>query len=607
MPRKIFGLFCFWVTGEEPLIKVKRLQGFGDACSNCTYNNEEGLNEYCNICGFVRHLLANIGAYDNNKTGILLQGMCKNSGASKLAKSLFASAPPQPMPKEDTFAKSKISKHVTFNKEISDITCSKDVSLQSSSEKMTLEVRTEKSDNTISKGLRPQIPYKPEKWMLPQQTEDLLTRLNLAVVGHVDSGKSTLSGKLLHLSGRVTKKEMHAYEKEAKLQGKGSFAYAWALDQSSEERQRGITMTVGVAYLDMKKYHIVVLDSPGHKDFVPNMISGAVQADAAILVIDASVGLYEAGTDRGKGQTREHAQLIRSFGVDQVIVAINKMDVVGYSKDRFDLIRQKLGVFLRTCGFKDSSVSWVPLRVTKNQNLVASPSDVCFKSWYKGPYLFDAIDLLQPPTREFSKLLLMPICDIIESSAFGQVAICGKLEAGALRVGSKVLVMPSAVLGTVLTLESDSNACTIARAGDSVAVTLNGVDTSYVMQGRVLCDPDYPVKVASHLELKVIVLEEANPILVGSQVRTIKFHIHHTKEPAIVSKVASVLDPKTGKVTKKSPRCFIAKQGAIVEVILQEPVCVVESSICKALGRVSLRALGRTIAVGLVTRMIEEQ
>lgn len=488
----------------------------------------------------------------------------------------------------------------------SEIYCSssKDVRPESSSENMAVDVRTRKSDNTISKRSHPQMPYKPEEWVLPQQDEDTLTQLNLAVVGHVDSGKSTLSGRLLHLLGRITQKEMHKYEKESKLQGKGSFAYAWALDESSEERERGITMTVAVAYFDTKKYHVVVLDSPGHKDFVPNMISGATQADAAILVIDASVGAYEAGMDSSKGQTREHAQLIRSFGVGQVIVAINKMDAVGYSKDRFELIRHQLGVFLRTCGFKDSSISWIPLSVIENQNLVSSPSDVRFKSWYKGPYLLDAIDSLQPPTRELSKPLLMPICDVIKSPTLGQVSACGKLEAGALRIGSKVLVMPSAVLGTVRALERDSNACTIARAGDNVAVTLNGVDASHVMSGGVLCHPDFPVAIASHLELKVLVLEGANPILVGSQ---LEFHIHHAKEPAKVSSILSVLDPKTGKVTKKSPRCLIAKQSAVVEVILQEPVCVVESSICKALGRVSLRALGRTIAVGLVTRIIGEQ
>lgn len=141
-------------------------------------------------------------------------------------------------------------------------------------------------------------------------------------------------------------------------------------------------MTVAVAYFDTKKYHVVVLDSPGHKDFVPNMISGATQADAAILVIDASLGAFEAGMDGSKGQTREHAQLIRSFGVDQVIVAVNKMDAVAYSENRFDFIRQQLGSFLRTCGFKESSLSWIPMSVMENQNLVASPKDTDFKNWY---------------------------------------------------------------------------------------------------------------------------------------------------------------------------------------------------------------------------------
>ncbi|KAK7275328.1 hypothetical protein RIF29_16441 [Crotalaria pallida] len=476
--------------------------------------------------------------------------------------------------------------------------------LSSGFDNMVLDVRSGNSDDTNAKGPRPQVSYKPEKWMLSQQADDALTQLNLAIVGHVDSGKSTLSGRLLHLLGRISQKQMHKYEKEAKLQGKGSFAYAWALDESSEERERGITMTVAVAYFDTKKYHVVVLDSPGHKDFVPNMISGATQADAAILVIDASLGSFEAGMDGSKGQTREHAQLIRSFGVDQVIVAINKMDVVAYSKDRFDFIRQQLGMFLRTCGFKDSSVSWVPISAMENQNLVASPSDTSFKNWYKGPYLLDAIDSVQPPTRELSKPLLMPICDVIKSPTLGQVSACGKLEAGALRSGSKVLVMPSAVVGTVRSLERDSNACTVARAGDNVAVTLQGVDGSLVLPGGVLCHPDFPVAVAKHLELKVLVLEGASPILMGSQ---LEFHVHHVKEPARVSKILSVLDSKTGKVTKKSPRCLTAKQSAVIEVILHEPICVAEFSSCKALGRVSLRSFGRTIVVGLVTRIIEEQ
>ncbi|XP_050939595.1 uncharacterized protein LOC103503765 isoform X8 [Cucumis melo] len=245
---------------------------------------------------------------------------------------------------------------------------------------MVLNVKSAYANYISGMGKTSNPQYKPDKWMLPDKAVDTLTQLNLAIVGHVDSGKSTLSGRLLHLLGRVSQKEMHKYEKDAKSIGKGSFAYAWALDESAEERERGITMTVGVAFFDSKRYHVVVLDSPGHKDFVPNLISGATQADAAVLVIDASVGAFEAGMDSSKGQTREHVQLIRSFGVDQIIVAVNKMDVVEYSKDRYEFIKLQLGTFIRSCGYKDSSLSWIPLSAMANQNLVTAPSDVHFLS-----------------------------------------------------------------------------------------------------------------------------------------------------------------------------------------------------------------------------------
>lgn len=166
------------------------------------------------------------------------------------------------------------------------------------------------------------------------------------------------------------------------MQGKGSFAYAWAMDESVEERERGVTMTVAVAYFDSKNYRVVLLDSPGHKDFVANMISGATQADAAVLVIDASKGSFEAGMDgNGIGQTREHAQLIRSFGVEQIIVAVNKMDAVDYSKERFDFIKLQLGSFLRSCGFRESCITWIPISAMENQNLVTIASDNCLLSW----------------------------------------------------------------------------------------------------------------------------------------------------------------------------------------------------------------------------------
>ncbi|KAK4792489.1 hypothetical protein SAY86_022924 [Trapa natans] len=672
------------------------------ACPICTYDNEESMSA-CDICGVLRNPLPHTKNNHDKKT---VYGMCKDSGVSKMARSLFSLLPHQtpknvvvtlplaapfkfdvPSPDDivsnglhsskiaskgvptsviskdeastvSTTAKSSnmssrrtkgsrtdnviennhlkdgemkvpsnikiigsslISKESTPTTAVSSKYCSGNEQLEgqvsapsgrhnpvAESTSLVEEIRSHSHDQGIKNSSlhsKSQAPYKPEKWMLPEKGGSDMNQLNLAIVGHVDSGKSTLSGRLLHLLGRISQKQMHKYEKEAKQQGKGSFAYAWALDESSEERERGITMTVGVAYFDTKNYHVVVLDSPGHKDFVPNMISGATQADSAILVIDASVGSFEAGVNPTKGQTREHAQLIRSFGVDQLIVAINKMDVVEYSKDRYEMIKQQLGTFLRSCGFKDSSILWIPLSVMENQNLVSVPSDVRLQSWYKGPHLLDAIDSIQSPTRDISKPVIMPVCDVVKLQSTGQVSVIGKLEAGALRNGSKVLIMPSGVVGTVKSLERDSRPCTVARAGDNVGVVLQGIEDIHVMSGDVICHTDYPVPVSNHFELKILVLDGSTPILIGSQ---LEFHVHHTKEAAKIVKITSLLDPKTGKPTKKAPRCLVGKQSAILEVVLDGSICAGEYSSCKALGRVSLRSLGRTVAVGVITRLIED-
>nr|XP_016466066.1 PREDICTED: HBS1-like protein isoform X1 [Nicotiana tabacum]XP_016466067.1 PREDICTED: HBS1-like protein isoform X1 [Nicotiana tabacum] len=668
-------------------------------CPICTFDNEDTMNA-CDICGVLRHpLVKNCAGSKENAVG----GICKDSGASVMAKSLFASLLLQKPKKavnfeaqnysfktEDCFNLYKPGNMCGHFHDLHTAFCSQShckidivpfkfdpqspddsvlsgiipsrlrpkadtdkvlqLNVPSNNKQLSTEVKkdlaaeghpssytslakddlkdsdsssktrgndgvtsnlndmsisskprsvdTRKSDSATSSSKN-----KPQKGVQPPQKEDNFNQLNLAIVGHVDSGKSTLSGRLLHLLGRISQKEMHKYEKEAKLRGKGPFAYAWALDESAEERERGITMTVGVAYFNTKCYRVVLLDSPGHRDFVPNMISGATQADAAILVIDASVGAFEAGIDATGGQTREHAQLIKSFGVDQIIIAVNKMDAAGYSKERFNAIKKQLGTFLRACKFKDSSVAWIPVSAMENQNLVTGPSEARLSSWFQGPCLLDAIDSLQLPQRDYSKPFLLPICDVVRAQSQGQVSICGKLERGALQTGNEVqvLLMPSREMATVRSLERDSQVCNSAKAGDSVTINLQGIDANHVMAGGVLCHPEFPVPVANHLELKVLILDNSIPILIGSQ---LEFLVHHVKEAARVVRILSLIDPKTGKETKKSPRCLLAKQNAIIEVVLQGMVCIDEHSNCKALGRVSLRSSGRTVALGLVTRII---
>ncbi|EMS51925.1 HBS1-like protein [Triticum urartu] len=496
---------------------------------------------------------------------------------------------------------------------------------------LSIERKPKNSKAKIKKPV-PVLQYKPEPWMLQGKDLEMPRQLNLAIVGHVDSGKSTLCGRLLHALGRISKKQMHKNEKEAKEKGKGSFAYAWAMDESADERARGITMNVGVAYFDTKNYQVVMLDSPGHKDFVPNMISGVTQADAAVLVVDASLGSFESGMGvNGVGQTKEHSQLIRSFGVENLIVAVNKMDSVEYSVERFNYVKSQLGIFLRSCGYKESAITWVPLSAMENENLVTAASDTRLSSWFHGTCLLEAIDSSAAPHRDVSKPLRLPICDVISSHVLGQVAVCGKVVCGAIRSDSKVLVMPSGELATVKIIERDSSRLSSARAGDNVAIGLQGIDPIHVMSGGVLCHPDYPVSVASSLELKILVLDIIVPILPGLQ---FELHAHHAKVSASLVRIVSLLDQKTGKASAKKPRMLTARQAAIIEVHyvsyellqqmrlnmclvvivpgvcfvqvkLEREVCVEEFGTLKALGRAFLRSQGSTVAVGVVTRVVQ--
>ncbi|KAK1264329.1 Elongation factor 1-alpha 1 [Acorus gramineus] len=513
--------------GKSTVVNQSRTKPGIWRCSICTLDNGDSFTS-CEICGTVRASL--IDSHSNGQCGrapTRTSNVCEKKETVEFHENTERMGnirPPVSKPSQI-----KTSKTRNFADYVDQQVLCKDMH--------SIDLKKSSSHRKSNSNVQ----YKPESWMNLEQDEGIIYQLNLAIVGHVDSGKSTLSGRLLQLLGRISSKEMHKYERDAKEKGKGSFAYAWVMDESSEERERGITMTVAVAHFKSKRYRVVVLDSPGHKDFVPNMISGTTQADAAILVVDASVGAFEAGMDgNGVGQTREHAQLIRSFGVDQIIIAVNKMEVVDYSRERFDLIKVQLGSFLHSCGFKESLVSWVPISCMKNQNLVTVASDVLLSSWYHGPSLLEAIDSLQPPVRDITKPLRMPICDVVQSGASGQV-----------------LVMPIGELATVRSIECDSRKCSIARAGDNASVSLQGIDLGHLMSGMVLCHQDFPVAVATHMELKVLTLDITMPILIGTQ------------------------------------------------VVLDGAVCVEEFSECRALGRVFLRALGNTVAVGIVNRVIE--
>ncbi|XP_034946876.1 HBS1-like protein [Chelonus insularis] len=427
--------------------------------------------------------------------------------------------------------------------------------------------------------------------------ESVKDQIHLVVVGHVDAGKSTLLGRLLYDLGQVSSKLIHKYQQESKKIGKQSFVYAWVLDETGEERERGITMDVGYSKFETETKCITILDAPGHKDFIPNMIIGATQADVALLVVDATRGEFETGFDSG-GQTREHALLLRSLGVSQIAVIVNKLDTVDWSKERFDEIVEKISVFLKQAGFRDS-LTFVPCSGLSGENLVHPPKAEAFAKWYNGPTLLSVIDNFKCPERPLMKPFRLSVNDIFKGTGSG-FCVSGHIETGMVAVGDKVLLLPRNESGVVKGISIDENSLTTAFAGDHVALTLSGIDQPNVGIGDILCNPHKPVPVTSCFEAHVVIFAVAIPITKGLPV---VIHIQSLVEPAVITKLIVQLHKSSGEVMKKKPRCLPKNSSAIIEISTQRPICLELYRDVKQLGRVMLRVSGSTIAAGLVTKI----
>lgn len=429
--------------------------------------------------------------------------------------------------------------------------------------------------------------------------ENKKDHLYMVVIGHVDAGKSTLMGHLLCDLGQVNQRTIHKYEQESRKLGKQSFVYAWVLDETGEERTRGITMDIGVSQFETKTKSITLLDAPGHKDFIPNMISGAGQADVALLVVDATRGEFETGFDLG-GQTREHALLVRSLGVNQLAVVVNKMDTVNWSEERFSEISQKLGLFLKQAGFRESDVTYVPCSGMTGQNLIQKPTENDLLKWYSGPCLIDVIDNFRAPERLVTKPFRLSINDIFKGtgSAF---CVSGRIETGCLSVGDRILICPTREQATVKGISLDELPTQTVYAGDQASVTLSGVEMQNVAVGYILCDPSRPVPITSKFEARIVVFNVTIPITKGF---SIVLHHQSLAEPAVISKLIAQLHKNTGEIVKKRPRCLGNNSSASVEISTTRPIAVELYCDCKELGRIMLRSGGVTVAAGLITRII---
>ncbi|KAI8640367.1 P-loop containing nucleoside triphosphate hydrolase protein [Parasitella parasitica] len=428
-------------------------------------------------------------------------------------------------------------------------------------------------------------------------------KLNLVVIGHVDAGKSTLMGHFLYDLGQVNERTMRKFERESQKIGKGSFAYAWVLDETGEERDRGITMDIATNHFETEHRQFTLLDAPGHRDFIPNMISGTAQADAAILVVDASTNAFEAGFDAG-GQTKEHAVLARSLGVQQLIVAINKLDMTDWSQERFKEIEAKLGAYLYQVGFRKSKVVFVPVSGLTGENLVKRSQISQLTSWYNGPSLMEQIDKFDAPVRLLDKPLRMRVTDFFKGGigSSGGVSVSGNIESGTLQIGEQIMIVPGNEVGFVKTMQVNEEPATWAAAGDSVLMTLVNLDIMNLSNGCVLCTGAKPVPVTTTFEAQIVVFDIRIPITPGYP---IVLHHGSLDEPASVMKLVEIIDKATGQVTKRNPRCLTKGMTAKIQIKLaQRPIPLETFKDNKHLGRIMLRKDGETVAAGVVNEIL---
>lgn len=390
-------------------------------------------------------------------------------------------------------------------------------------------------------------------------------------------------GRLLADLKAVNQRTLDKYRQEAERIGKGSFALAWALDQDAEERARGVTIDIATNKFETEKTVFTIVDAPGHRDFVPNMIAGASQADFAVLVIDSGIGNFEAGL---KGQTKEHALLVRSMGVQKIIVAVNKMDAVQWNKERFDEIEQQVSSFLTTAGFQPKNISFIPCSGIRGDNVTVRSTDPGV-SWYTGRTLIEELETSEPYSHALDKPLRMTIADVFRGSVQNPLSISGRLDAGSLQIGDQILTMPSGETATIRSLQVDDEPSDWAVAGQNVVLNLANIDAIHLRSGDVICRSSSPIPNITSFATKVLAFDHLMPSMVD-------IHRGRLHVPGRISKLVATLDKASGQPIKKKPKIVAPGSVARIVVEMDRPVPL------EAPTRVVLRAGGDTVAAGLL-------
>jgi len=460
----------------------------------------------------------------------------------------------------------------------------------------------------VSSGPKSPTPPKDLNLIYPKieykgigSSKDENSNINLVIIGHVDAGKSTMMGHFLYKLGYVSHGKMTQYEKESKLIGKATFQYAWAMDETDLEREKGVTINIAMKNFQLKDKNFTIIDAPGHKDFIPNMISGAAQADCAILVIDSKKNAFEAGFSHG-GQTKEHAILARCLGVTQLIVAVNKLDMNEWEKPAFENICAIIEPFLLTIGYKQENIRYIPVSGLLGINLVEKSAEPKL-AWYTGPTLSELIYTFKPVKRELDKPIRCCVSDCYTSSVeyLKGTCISAKIEGGVVQSGDKLLLQPLGMACQVKDIMIGDQKASIAKAGDSAEIGIQPeeeLDISLVKSGMVLCSIEHPINIITKFKAQIMTFELTVPITLGCQ---IFIHCFSLKAPAKITKIEKSI---SDGIEKKNPKCLLSNQTAFVIITAQEKVCLELYANFKGLGRIAIRNSAGTLATGIITELL---
>jgi len=419
--------------------------------------------------------------------------------------------------------------------------------------------------------------------------------LSIVVIGHVDSGKSTTTGHLIYKLGGIDKRVIEKFEKEAAEMNKKSFKYAWVLDKLKAERERGITIDIALWKFETPKYSCTVIDAPGHRDFIKNMITGTSQADCSVLIIDSTNGGFEAGISKD-GQTREHALLSFTLGVKQMIVALNKMDATEpkYSKKRYEEISKEVAGYLKKVGYNPDKIPFVPISGFEGDNMIERSKNM---DWYKGPTLLEALDKCSPPVRPSDKPLRLPLQDVYKIGGIGTVPV-GRVETGIIKPGMVVVFAPGGLTTEVKSVEMHHETLDQAIPGDNVGFNVKNVSVKELKRGYVASDSkNDPAKEAASFVAQVIIMNHPGQISQG-YCPVLDCHTSHIA--CKFNELQVKMDKRSGKKLEDNPKFLKNGEAGLVRLVPSKPMCVEGFKTYPPLGRFAVRDMRQTVAVGVI-------